>query len=67
MREVVLPHEKNIEITDAWSGILGLGSEKKPILKKINDRIFVGVRMGGMGVAIGSAVGEKLATLSTEN
>lgn len=67
LREVVLPHEKNIEITDAWSGILGLGSEKKPILKKINDRIFVGVRMGGMGVAIGSAVGEKLATLSTEN
>jgi len=25
------------------------------------------VRMGGMGVAIGSAVGEKLATLSKEN
>lgn len=67
LHEVVLPHEKNIGITDVWSGILGLGSEKKPILKKINDRIFVGVRMGGMGVAIGSAVGEKLATLSSDN
>ena len=64
LHEVVLPDEKNIEITDAWSGILGLGSEKKPILQKINDRIFVGVRMGGMGVAIGSAVGEKLAALA---
>ncbi len=64
LREVVLPNEKNIEITDAWSGILGMGSEKKPILQKINERIFVGVRMGGMGVAIGSAVGEKLAAIT---
>ena len=71
LREVVLPNEKNIEITDAWSGILGMGaplqvgtSLKKPILQRINDRIYVGVRMGGMGVAIGSAVGEKLAALT---
>ena len=63
LREVVLTNEKTIEITDSWSGILGMGDEKKPILKKINDRIFVGVRMGGMGVAIGSAVGEKLVAL----
>ena len=41
-----------------------MGDEKKPILKQINERIFVGVRMGGMGVAIGSAVGEKLAALT---
>jgi len=40
-----------------WSGILGVGTQKKPIIKKTHDRLVVAVRMGGMGVAIGSSVG----------
>ena len=40
-----------------WSGILGVGEQKKPIIERQQDRLVVAVRMGGMGVAIGSSVG----------
>ncbi|MBK7525480.1 MAG: FAD-binding oxidoreductase [Saprospiraceae bacterium] len=44
-----------------WSGILGVGEEKTPIVQWISDHIICGVRLGGMGVAIGSYLGENLA------
>jgi gamma-glutamylputrescine oxidase len=50
-------------IAHRWSGIMGVGEEKKPIVEKIGKRIAVGVRMGGMGVAIGSQVGKQLSEL----
>ncbi|HOY13319.1 MAG TPA: FAD-dependent oxidoreductase [Saprospiraceae bacterium] len=51
-------------IEAAWSGILGVGSNKNPIIEKLDEHIYVGVRMGGMGVAIGALVGKQLAELS---
>jgi hypothetical protein len=42
---------------------MGIGSEKKPIIKKTNKNIAFGVRMGGMGVAIGASVGKQLSNL----
>jgi glycine/D-amino acid oxidase-like deaminating enzyme len=62
LSEIILPHTK-FEIDQRWSGIMGVGREKKPIVKKISDRIVYAVRMGGMGVAIGSLVGEEAAEL----
>ena len=53
----------NYEIDYSWSGIMGVGKSKKPIIKMTSKNIGVGVRMGGMGVAIGSLVGENLANL----
>jgi gamma-glutamylputrescine oxidase len=44
-----------------WSGIMGVGSEKKPILEKISDNIFCAVRMSGMGVALAPEIGKKVA------
>lgn len=44
-----------------WSGILGIGPTKYPICEWTTPDILVGVRLGGMGVAIGSFLGEKLA------
>ncbi|MEZ4857399.1 MAG: FAD-dependent oxidoreductase [Flavobacteriaceae bacterium] len=52
------------EVEHRWSGIMGVGSQKKPILKKIDTHVYCGVRLGGMGVAIGSLVGKELATLA---
>jgi len=46
-----------------WSGILGLGEEKKPIVRQLNEGIYCGVRLGGMGVAIGAMTGRKLAQM----
>lgn len=57
---VVLPGQK-VKIERQWSGIMGVGPNKKPIIKRISNRVACGVRMGGMGVAIGAKVGEKLA------
>ena len=46
---------------------MGLGSSKTTILKKVNPGIFCAVRMGGMGVAIGSMIGEQAAQLVLES
>ena len=40
---------------------MGLGKEKMPIIKEVQNRVIAAVRMGGMGVAIGSLVGEMAA------
>lgn len=62
LETVILPQQK-VEIDTTWSGILGLGNIKKPIIKMLNPRVGVAVRMGGMGVAIGSLVGEESAEM----
>ncbi len=62
LAEIILPDTK-FEIEQRWSGIMGVGREKKPIIKKVSDCIVYAVRMGGMGVAIGSLVGEEAAEL----
>jgi gamma-glutamylputrescine oxidase len=49
---------RKFKIEQRWSGIMGLGAEKKPIIKPVSRNVVVAVRMGGMGVAIGSLVGE---------
>lgn len=46
-----------------WSGTMGVGPSKAPIVKKVSDRIAVAVRLGGMGIALGSQVGQQVATL----
>jgi gamma-glutamylputrescine oxidase len=42
---------------------MGIGSHKSYILKSVHPHVHVGVRMGGMGVALGSLVGVELADL----
>ena len=51
------------EIAHRWSGIMGVGNQKKAIVKSISDKVFCGVRLGGMGIAIGSIIGNELAQL----
>ncbi|HEY0273557.1 MAG TPA: FAD-dependent oxidoreductase, partial [Chitinophaga sp.] len=62
LREVILPG-RNVQIASRWTGIMAFGATKQPILEELAPHIFAGVRMGGMGVAIGSAVGERLAEM----
>lgn len=62
IRETILPG-KEVTIDYAWSGIMGVGDAKKPIVELTHPHVGIGVRMGGMGVAIGSLVGEELAGL----
>ena len=60
LKEVILPDRK-FEIDHRWSGIMGVGVQKKPIVKQLSNNVYCGVRLGGMGVAIGSLVGKELA------
>jgi hypothetical protein len=46
-----------------WIGYLGVGETKKVIVEKVHDRMACGVRLGGMGVAIGTAIGAAVADL----
>ena len=62
LKEVILP-DTDYRIAHRWSGIMGLGSSKKPIVEQLSENVFCGVRLGGMGVAIGSLIGKELADL----
>lgn len=62
LKEVILP-ETPFEIDYSWSGIMGIGKQKKPIVKRLSENVYCGVRLGGMGIAIGSLVGKELVDL----
>lgn len=62
LKTVILPSQ-SFEIDRRWSGIMGVGKQKKPIVKAVSKNVFCGVRLGGMGVAIGSSIGQQLAAL----
>jgi glycine/D-amino acid oxidase-like deaminating enzyme len=62
LKHVILPKVK-FEVDYRWSGIMGVGKEKKPIIKVHSKDVIIAVRMGGMGIAIGSWVGKKAAEL----
>lgn len=66
LKEVILPNTP-FEIEQTWSGIMGVGNEKVPIVKKVQSNVYCAVRMGGMGVAIGSLIGEDAAKLINED
>lgn len=62
LKTVIIPGQK-FEIEHRWAGIMGVGSEKKPIIKHYSQNVVCAIRMGGMGVAIGSLVGKEAAKL----
>lgn len=62
LKEVILPG-RDFKIEHRWSGIMGMGNQKNPIVKQLSENVYCGVRLGGMGVAIGSLVGTELADL----
>ncbi len=65
LKTTILP-ETSFDIDHRWSGIMGLGSQKKAVVKHVSNHVLCGVRLGGMGVAIGSLVGKELADLISE-
>jgi gamma-glutamylputrescine oxidase len=56
---------KSFEITHQWSGIMGFGKEKKPIIQKLEENIYCAIRMSGMGVALAPMVAEDVAEMLT--
>ncbi|WP_367388435.1 NAD(P)/FAD-dependent oxidoreductase [Lewinella sp. LCG006] len=62
LRQVILP-EQATKIDRWWTGIMGVGPAKKPIIREVGAHTVAAVRLGGMGVAIGTGVGERAADL----
>jgi gamma-glutamylputrescine oxidase len=46
-----------------WSGIMAFGETKQPIVQHISPNVYCAVRMGGMGVALGSLTAKEVADL----
>ena len=53
----------DFEASVQWRGYLGVGATRGPILRDLGNGLYAGVRMGGMGVAIGTVVGRNLASM----
>jgi len=62
LRTMIIP-DKNYTIEHRWSGVMGVGETKSPIVKNIHPRVICAVRMGGMGVALGTLTGMEAAEL----
>ncbi|PHR73212.1 MAG: FAD-dependent oxidoreductase [Lutibacter sp.] len=62
LKTTILPNQE-VEIEHRWSGIMGVGNQKKVIVKQVSENVYCGVRLGGMGIAIGSVIGKELAEL----
>ena len=65
LKEIILPGY-SYKIASRWSGTMGMGKEKKPIVQKVSDRIFCAVRMSGMGVALAPQIGKEVAGIMGE-
>lgn len=63
LHKMILP-QQSVKIERRWSGIMGVGAQKSPIVKQVSNSVYCGVRLGGMGVALGSLVGQELAELA---
>ena len=51
----------HLEVTHRWTGWLGVGQTRAPLIGTSETGLHHAVRMGGMGVAIGAGVGRQLA------
>lgn len=63
LRRVICPGQ-DVEVDAWWTGILGTGMVKYPIVEKVSKNVAVAVRLSGMGVAIGTLIGQEGAELT---
>lgn len=63
LHNIIVPGQ-HAEIDYWWSGIMGFGEQISPIVKEVEANIFCAVRCNGMGVAMGSLVGQEVADLA---
>lgn len=51
--------QKPVKIDMRWSGIMGMGPQKFPLIEPCSKRVFSCIRMGGMGIALAAFVAKK--------
>ena len=60
--EVIFPG-KTSEWDREWTGIMAFGAKKSPLIQQVGLKTAAGVRLGGMGVALGWQAGKELSDL----
>jgi len=60
LSEVILPNTAH-EVDYHWAGVMGVGDKKEPIIKEVDNNVYCAIRLGGMGVALGTGVGKTVA------
>jgi gamma-glutamylputrescine oxidase len=62
LHTLILPNTPHT-IAHSWSGIMAFGETKNPIVQQLSTNVYCAVRMGGMGVALGSGTAKEVADL----
>ena len=63
MKRILPKGAKKPNIALRWSGTMGMGKIKKPIIQQLQPNVFCAVRMSGMGVAIAPIVAQRAVKL----
>jgi gamma-glutamylputrescine oxidase len=63
MKRILPKGAKKPKIELRWSGTMGMGKIKKPIIQELQPNVYCAVRMSGMGVAIAPIVAQKAVKL----
>ena len=58
---MIIAPGRDLKIEQRWSGIMAFGDKLQPIIREMRENVFCAVRCNGMGVAMGSEVGESVA------
>ena len=62
LKEIILP-KNPYQVAMRWSGTMAIGNEKKPIVRRINERLCCAVRMSGMGVALAPQLAKQVSAM----
>ena len=60
--DVILPGMQ-YEVDMRWAGIMGFSDTRLPVVQRISPHLAVGFGCNGMGVALGSLVGQETAAV----
>lgn len=66
LKDVLIEHVvdlKSVTFEFGWMGHIGTSEDKTPIVKSVAPNVYLGVRLGGMGVALASSVAMKIVDL----
>ena len=63
LRSIILPHNEQIMIEHRWAGTMAFTENKQPVVALAKPRVVVAFGCNGMGVALGSSIGEEAAVL----
>lgn len=61
--KTIILSDSDYQVDHRWAGVMGVGPVKKTIVQQISENVSCSVRLGGMGVAIGTSIGKESAVL----